>query len=148
MARTCSGWGIGPVLWKWASVQPWRNLVEVVLWSSCWKLLFVLPQEKSCLTPLNFKFQLPGALEVVCFHAQLSDLAPCFQDYADAHGTIREDMQQCMFFPHEIMGSLYKSNMLHLATGSKETHCFSVYGVPSFVSELELFGGLKRILES
>lgn len=42
------------------------------------------------------------------------------QDYADVHGPIREEMQQCMFLPHEIMGSLYLSNKLHLATGLQE----------------------------
>lgn len=62
-------------------------------------------------------------------------MQPCFQDYADAHGAIREEIQQCMFFPHEIMGSLYKSNMLRLATGSKETLFFA--------TDLELFEGLE-----
>lgn len=74
---------------------------------------------------------------------------PCFQDYADAHGAIREEIQQCMFFPHEIMGSLYKSNMLHLATGSKETLFFCYWTLIVWRPwNHSCLRGLKRILES
>ena len=52
----------------------------------------------------------------ICTNARLEFA----QDYADVHGPIREEMQQCMFLPHEIMGSLYLSNKLHLATGLQE----------------------------
>ena len=135
MARTSTGWGVGPVLWKWASVQPWRHLVEVnflvtlIEISSSAALGKVLPD------PFEFQIPVAWALKmVVCFHVQLlisfnlvlrttPTLMGLFaKRYNNAYSFLMRSWgpstnQTCCIWPRV-----------------PRTHCFSVCGVLLFAS--------------